>query len=131
MHYNMVNEAMNAKMSSTKPVVGMLATMFVGSDRYAMVVTEVFNNKKIRVSHLDPLDENAETYTDENGAEIIYGHMWTGHYTVVSDDKKSIVPTGKIYTYRKNYRWMPKGSDAWGTCSIHLGKAENYRDPDF
>ena len=130
MHYNMVNEVMSAEMSSTNPVVGMCATMFVGSDRYAMVVTEVINKKKIRVDHMNIEHYNGEKRKDDSGAEFIPLHKMNA-YAEVNDECTSIVPCGQIYTYRKNKRWMPAGSGLWETCSIHLGKADNYRDPNF
>ena len=44
--------------------VGMAATMFVGSDRYAMVVTEVISQKKIRLSHM--MDEDYSTLNEND-----------------------------------------------------------------
>lgn len=133
MHYNLLNECMNCQMSSTEPKVGMLATMFCGSDRYAMVVTEVINNKKIKIDYLYCSDFylTNNTYTDNktkcdflNDAELI-------KFVMPNKNRTGWEGTGKIYTYRKNKRWMPFKSECWGTCSIHLGKAENYRDPSF
>ena len=49
---NEINEVMNCKSSAKNNIIpGMGATMFVGSDRYAMVVTEVITPKKIKVNH--------------------------------------------------------------------------------
>lgn len=130
MHYNLLNECMSCEMSSTNPSVGMCATMFVGSDRYAMVVTEVINKKKIRVDYMEDSHYNEAKTTDENGADFV--PLCKMHvYTQINDERTSIVPRGRIYTYRKNKRWMREGDDCWGTCSIHLGKADNYRDPSF
>ena len=130
MHYNMLNEVMNCKMSSTNPSVGMCATMFVGSDRYAMVVTEVLGKNKIRVDHMTDEDYNGEKYSDENDNDFI--PIFNMHkYARVNNTQTGFESSGKIYTYRKNKRWMPAGEGLWGTCSIHLGKAENYRDPNY
>ncbi len=128
MHYNLVNESMNAKMSSTKPFVGMCGTMFCGSDRWPYVVTEVFTNKKIRMTSMSDEDYNSNRPTNEDGIEFLYN---IGNYVKINDDKTKIIPKGKIYTYRKNKRWICQGKNAWETGSIHLGKADLYRDPDF
>jgi hypothetical protein len=37
----------------------------------------------------------------------------------------------RTYTLRKNGRWMEEGKGMWETSSIHIGKAENYRDPSY
>lgn len=133
MHYNMINEVMNARKSSTKPFVGMTATMFVGSDRYAMVVTEVFSNNKIRVDYMhdNHYDEKERAnLKDSDGNEFLLAKQMQ-QYTTINEDRTSIVPTGEIYTYRKNKRWMKNGTNMWETGAIHLGYAENYRDPSF
>lgn len=116
-HPNMINEVMSAKKSLITPVPGLAATMFVGSDRYAMVVTKVITPKKIEVSHV--YSEN-EFVTHENGIQ-----------TMPSEILEKYLDNGITYTYRKNKRWMPFGEGLWGTCSIHLGHAEDYRDPSF
>ena len=130
MHYNLLNECMNCEMSLTNPSVGMCATMFVGSDRYAMVVTEVINKKKIRIDHMADDDYNGEKYSDQNGTDFVPVFNMN-KYARVNDKQTGFESTGKIYTYRKNKRWMPAGKGLWDTCSIHLGKPENYRDPSF
>lgn len=120
-HYNQLNEYMNCEMSSTNPRVGMVATMFVGSDRYPMVVTKVYTPKKISVCHMIDEDwkkyEKYETSSDANEEIII--------------DTSKYMEKNITYTYRKNHRWMPAGSGMWETCSIHLGKADYYMDPSF
>lgn len=134
-HYNMLNECMNAKKSVTNPVIGMVATMFVGSDRYAMVVTEVYNKNKIKVAHMSDSDyksyqNSTNKYTLKNGADVInFNNL--NDYIIINEDRTDFETAGKIYTYRKNKRWMPSGDGMWGTCSIHLGKAETYLDPCF
>ena len=130
MHINMLNEAMSCKMSVTEPKFGMCATMFAGSDRYAMVVTEVISKDKIRVDHMAASDYQGEKYTDETGAEFIPIFDMC-KYAKVNDDQTGFTSRGKIYTLRKNHRWMPKGESLWGCSAIHLGKAEEYRDPSF
>lgn len=118
LHPNMINEVMSAKCSLITPVPGLAATMFVGSDRYAMVVTKVITPKKIEVSHV--YDGEKEFVTHKNGIQ-----------TMPEENLKKYVDNGITYTYRKNKRWMPFGQGLWGTCSIHLGHAEDYRDPSF
>jgi len=130
MHYNLVNESLYGKMSSTNPEVGMCATMFVGSDRWPYVVTEVFTNKKIRVAMMSTDDYDSEKIVNGRGEEFLPSYLMR-KYAKVSDDMKTIVPSGDIFTYRKNYRWMKEGSEMWGTGAIHLGKADEYRDPNF
>ena len=130
MHYNLVNEAMNGKMSLTNPKVGMCATQFCGSDRWPYVVTEVISKNKIRVDGMNDFHYSSEKIIDENGAEFLYPKMM-GYYTKITEDGKTMVPTGKIYTYRKNKRWIREGKDMWDTGAIHLGKADEYRDPNF
>lgn len=131
---NEINEAQNCKVSIKNTIeAGMGATMFVGSDRYAMVVTKVLNPKKILVCHV--MDGHmSEFKTNENGImilpedclEVYSAHdvkdkwgNYISHYHPIE------------YTLRKNGRWLPKGSDMWDTCAIHIGHAENYWDPSF
>lgn len=126
-----INEVMNAKASEKENIeIGMAATMFVGSDRYAMIVTEVLGPKKVRVDHMDDTDyKEIENYT-VGDIQILRGVRMI-KYTKISDDGQHWEGTGKIYTLRKNGRWMPEGKGLWETCSIHLGHAENYMDPCF
>ena len=130
MHYNMVNEMMNAEMSVIKPELGMVGTMFVGSDRYARVVTEVFNDKKIRVDYLRD-EEMPFVTTTADGWDRLESNALVKNHVKVDDTHTKYTGFGIIYTYRKNKRWMQEKTDCWGTCSIHLGKAESYRDPNF
>ena len=131
-HENELNEAMNCKVSVKNQIIpGMGATMFCGSDRYAMVVTEVVSPKTIKVAHC--LDAHEDKFVeDDNGIEMLPIEM--------VDEYKKFVPdkyghcgfnVPREYSLRKNGRWMPKGVGMWETCSIHIGKAESYRDPSF
>lgn len=130
MHINMLNEVMNCKKSITKPEICMAATKFVGSDRYAMVVTEVINNKTIRVAPLRDDDENNNMYVGEDKIQRLKKDR-IGNYVYVDKWNNKIEAFGEIYTYRKNKRWMRKGNDLWGTGAVHLGYAETYLDPSF
>lgn len=131
MHYNLVNEAMSCKKSSTNPTVGMCGTMFCGSDRWPMVVTEVLSKKKIRLAHMSSKDYNlTEKKKDQEGNEYLPDACMR-EYARVSHEDNKIVPDGKIYTFRKNHRWMEEGSSLWSTGAVHLGEADEYRDPSF
>ena len=132
-HVNELNEAMNCKKSVKNEITpGMGATMYVGSDRYAMVVIKVITPKKIMVAHV--ADAHVDKFITENGVMILpeeymefygrqnktdeWGHPLSYHCSIE-------------YTLRKNGRWMPKGEGMWGTSSIHVGHAEEYRDPSY
>ncbi len=127
-HVNCLNEVMSCKASVTKPMVGLAATMFVGSDRYAMVVTDVLSDKKIMVSHM--YDEDYKTLNEKDAIQILDSSVM-GKYTYLTEDKKHILPIGIVYSLRKNHRWIKEGQGLWETGSIHLGHAENYLDPCF
>ena len=135
-HPNEVNEVMNAKMSFTNPVVGLLGTMFVGTDRYAVMISEVINKKTVKVVKIfdeEWLKENTNTIA-EDMPDFITPYRAArylaenGDFDVV-DGKWEV--KGTTYTLRKNGRWMPAGDSMWGTCSIHFGKADPYMDPNF
>lgn len=127
MHINQLNEVMSMRKSEQDSIeVGMCATMFVGSDRYAMVVTEVLTPKKIRVAHMlnehyDKLDDNDERvqFLDLEDMKFYESQFDTSYYR------------GAIFTLRKNGRWLPQGASLHDTGAIHLGHADNYRDPCF
>lgn len=131
-HVNELNEAMNCKASVKNEITsGMCGTMYVGSDRYAVVVTEVISPKKIKVAHM--LDEHEQYIRqNDNGADILSPEFVEVYAQFVPDQWGYCgfhVP--RIYTLRKNGRWMPAGKGMWETCSVHIGHAENYRDPSF
>ena len=107
--------------------VGMAATMFVGSDSYAMVVTEVISQKKIRLSHM--MDEDYSTLNENDNNIQMLSKNQMKKYIYVTDT--SIIPIGVVYSYRKNKRWIAEGSGLWETGGIHLGHATEYRDPSF
>ena len=133
-HYNQLNEVMNTSKFVTPGNVkpGMVATEFVGSDRYAMVVIKVMSAKTIRISHLQ--DSHLDLIeTDENGVEWLPEELLESYIVKDVPDKYGHYEysAGTTYSYRKNHRWMPKGYGMWETCSIAIGHAENYRDPSF
>lgn len=127
-HYNQLNEAMSCKLSVNPESVkvGMMATMYAGSDRYMMIVVAHPNKNSIVVEHYDySLHGQIKTingieFADASGynEREIHAQKFDGH-------------AGADYTWRKNNRWMPKGCGMWGTCSVHVGKGDEYRDPNF
>ena len=138
-HPNMVNEAMNLKAIET-PQVGMVATMFCGSDRWPMVCTEVLAKNKVRAELMADSDY---TFVSANNSKYLPGdRLFTRNYFRELDDSSSYVtingkavkrlePRGKIYTLRKNHRWMEVGHDMWSVGGVNFGHADEYRDPDF
>ena len=130
-HYNEVNEVMNCKSSvKTNIVPGMGATMYVGSDRYAMVVTEVISPKKVKVAHLK--DSHMDKLILKDGIHNL-PEEYLKEYENLTKDKFGCGSyyASDVYTLRKNGRWMKAGEGMWGTGSIHIGYADNYRDPSF
>ena len=131
-HYNQVNEFMNGKIALTKDIEpGMVATMFCGSDRYAMVVTEVISPKTIKIAHMHDEFVNDIIYNKDGIGKVsdVIVNIYKGYEPDENGYCHFYVP--QIYTLRKNGRWMPKGQNMWGTSSVMIGKAENYRDPEF
>ena len=116
-----VNEVMNTR-ANEAPKVGMPATMFVGSDRYAMIVLEVKSPKKVIITHMHDVDYAEYEKSPEafDGEAAIKKYKNFGSYY-----------EGTEYTLRKNGRWLPKGYGLWETCSVRFGSADNYRDPCF
>jgi len=126
MHYNLINESMNCSMSVRNPEVGMCGTLFCGSDRYPVVVTEIIDRRTIRVDFLEDFDyEYSIIGKLDNNINYLHPNRLS-HYMWNSDEGK-----GKPYTYRKNKRWIEMGKDMWSAASVHLGKADSYRDPNF
>ena len=116
-----INEVMNTRADET-PKVGMPATIFVGSDRYAMIVLEVLSPKRVIITHMK--DDDYDKY--EKNPEAFDGKTVIEKYKSIDTYCEGIE-----YTLRKNGRWLPKGSGLRDTCSARFGAAENYRDPCF
>ena len=130
--YYMVNEVMNAKKSETNNIVpGMGATYFIGSDSYAMVVTEVLSPKSIMIAHV--IDSHEDKFiTNEDGLDILPEEFLKEYEKFIPDEfgyKSYNVP--RKYTLRKNHRWVEEGHGLWDCGGIHIGHAETYRDPSF
>lgn len=129
MNTNMINEVMNCQKSEKNHIfVGLCGTQFVGSDRYAMVITEVISPKCVRVAHMRDDDYNSNPSYDENGNQMIYD---MSNYVRVNDNRTAIEPKGVIFKLRKNGRWIQEGNSLHSTGAIHFGEAEEYRDPSF
>ena len=126
---SMIGEVMHVQKSDNSNLyVGLCGTQFVGSDRYAMVITEVISPKCVRVTHMRDDDYNSNPSYDENGNQFIYN---MSNYVRVNDDRTSIEPKGVIFKLRKNGRWIQEGANLWSTGGVHFGTAEEYRDPSF
>lgn len=129
MRVSIINEAMNCHQSEKNHLfVGLCGTQFVGSDRYAVVVTEIVSPKAVRVAKMDSDDYNSNRPTDEYGNEFIYDMK---NYVRVNQERTKIEPIGKIFKLRKNGRWIEEGDDLWSTGAVHFGEADEYRDPSF
>ena len=69
---SMINEVMAVEKSDNSNLyVGLAGTMFVGSDRYAVVITEVISQKEVRVADMETIDYNSNIVIDENSMEYI------------------------------------------------------------
>lgn len=129
MRVSMINEAMSCNASEKNHLyVGLCGTKFVGSDRYAVVITEVISPKCVRVDNMSNNDYVNNRRTDEYGNEFI---MDMRHYSHVNAERTKIEATGKVYKLRKNGRWIVDGDSLWSTGGVHFGEADEYRDPCF
>lgn len=97
------------------PVVGMGATMCVGSDSYAFTIIEVSASKK-RIK----IQEDKATRIDNNGM-----------YSEAQDYFHEYNTNGTIYTVslRKDGRWRISGESKGMIVSI--GYRRTHRDPHF
>ena len=128
---SMVNEVMTVQKSDNSNLyVGLAGTMFVGSDRYAVVITEVISQKEVRVADMETIDYSSNIMIDENTREYIAPRNMI-KYARVNDERTAFQATGDIYKLRKNGRWIRKGHDLWETGAVHFGHADEYRDPSF
>ena len=141
---SMINEVMNVRKSSDEPSVGMLGTYYVGSDRYAVVVTAVETPRKIHILTLYDFDDSDRIVT-EDGIEY-YAHdideliakNAPKYHPEFGDNAMEIYESEvrrmndtTTYTLRKNGRWLRKGDWLWDCGAVHLGKADPYLDPSF
>ena len=123
------NEFMSCRVSIVDDIkIGLAATRFVGTDRYAAVVTEIISDKRIRIADME--DDDYNSLDDKVKVQMLEA-VRMKKYTSLDKDRKSWIIVGDIFSYRKNGRWIKEGDDLWDTSAIHLGHAENYRDPNF
>ena len=140
---HMINEVMTAAPRTLIPEYGMLATYYVGSDRYAAVVIGVDTPKKIHVLRLYDFSDSDRVVRDGieyyNGdlSKVIMLSMPHIHKEFGENAEKIYEyeldswEANTTYTLRKNGRWIPKGQGLWSCGSIHLGSADPYLDPSF
>jgi len=128
---SMINEVMGVQKSDNSNLyVGLCGTMFVGSDQYAMVITEVISSKAVRVDYIDDNDYQNSIMKDENGSDYIPVYRMSG-YAKVNDERTGFVSSGTIFKLRKNGRWVRENDSLWSTGAVHFGNANNYMDPSF
>ena len=126
---SMLGEAMNCSKSEKDYLyVGLCGTRFVGSDRYAVVITEIISPKAVRVANMKKSDYNNNRQTDGYGNEYIYD---MSGYVRVNNERTKIEPIGNVFKLRKNGRWIVDGDGLWSTGAVHFGEADEYRDPSF
>jgi len=89
-----------------------------------MVVVKRLTPKSILVSYL--ADEDlARTEFDENNVEVLPDKYLDNYKNI----QGYYLPTK--FKFRKNGRWIREGFSLHGTGGLHIGRAENYRDPSF
>ena len=110
--------------------VGLCGTMFVGSDRYPIVITEVISQKEVRVEDMHDIDYSNNMRKDDNDNDYLTNDTMR-NYAKVNPDRTGFVSIGDIYKLRKNGRWIKKGHGLWETGAVHFGCADEYRDPSF
>ena len=130
-HPNMINEVMNINKSRKNHLyVGMCGTQCVGSDRYAMVITEIVSPKCVRLTHMNSNDYDNNRLIDENDNEYLDPRIMT-NYVRVNKERTGFEALGKLFKLRKNDRWIEEGNSLWSTGVVHFGEADEYRDPSF
>jgi len=130
-HINEINEVMNCSKSKKNNLyVGVCGTQFVGSDRYAVVITEIISPKCVRVAHMRDADYPHNIKQDSNGNDYLEPSI-VKNYVSLDTDRTSIKPIGRLFRLRKNGRWIQEGNDLWSTGAVHFGEADEYRDPSF
>ena len=115
----------NVHVDHDKIKVGMCGTKYVGSDEYPIVVVDVISDKRIVICNLLSHHMDKLVY-DINEVQILPS-LYLSEYLKINNNYYAPV----TYSYRKNKRWMPAGSGQWETCSIVIGRANEYRDPSF
>lgn len=128
---SMIGEVMSVQKSDNSNLyVGLCGTQFVGSDRYAVVITEIISPKSVRVVNMLDIDYSSNRPLDENGNEYIPVKNMS-KYARVNSEKTGFEAKGSVFKLRKNGRWIQEGNSLWSTGGVHFGKADEYRDPSF
>lgn len=131
MNINMLNEAMHCSKSQKNNLyVGLCGTQYVGSDRYAVVITEIISPKCVRVAHMRDADYSHNIKQDSNDNDFLEPSIME-NYITIDEERISFKPSGKLFKLRKNGRWIQEGNGLWSTGSVHFGEADEYRDPSF
>ena len=127
---NKLNESMNCSKSQNNLYVGLCGTQFVGSDRYAVVITEIISPKCVRVADMLDEDYTHNIKQDKDGNDYLEESIMKNYITI--DNKRiSIKPCGELFKLRKNGRWIQEGIGLWSTGSVHFGEAIEFLDPGF
>lgn len=127
---NTLNESTNCSKSQKNLYVGLCGTQFVGSDRYAVVITEIISPKCVRVADMRDDDYSHNIKQDKDGNDYLEESIIKNYITI--DNKRiSIKPCGKLFKLRKNGRWIQEGNGLWTTGSVHFGEAIEFLDPGF
>jgi len=127
-------KSLNKTNSNIEPKVGMLATMRVGGDRYAMVIVRVLTKNRIICFNLYDLDNadiktiNGIQYYNKDVERIYYKN--TLHLSNDQDMYNDFI-NEHTYTKRHNGTWREINHGIHDGCSLVLGVGENYFDPDF
>jgi len=116
MSINAILQATNAGVTGQpEPVVGMGATLYVGSDRYPYFISKVISPKEIEVKRAN------FRRTDKNG----FSESQT--YEITPNEAAS----PETFTQRKNGRWIAKGTGLRSGSTLLIGRADAYQDPSF
>lgn len=101
------------------PAVGMGATYCIGSDRYAGTIVHVSPSgrevsfQKDHATNIAPPEERCIGGTQDYSYE-------PNHFADV-----------RVYTLRKNGRWVLKGCSMVGFGTLSIGARNHYMDPSF
>ena len=118
-----IKQANGSEKAVILPVRGMVGTLHVGSDRYAVCCNTVINNKKVRLVNIYDI-------TEDNKNQYIYEKDEVEYLTDEAFNK--FVRGGELYSLRKNGTWREVGIPTRESCCIvTFGKANPHLDPDF
>lgn len=108
------------------PQIGMVGTMFVGSDRYVVCCNTVLSNKKCGLVVVHEISEkNIHKYIKKDNESVEF---------LTDNAFNELVPGNDTiyYSLRKNGVWYPVGNKIAPGCSgVKFGFANPYMDPSF